>query len=135
MSTQVLTSPRLDPHFVYGFDAVGSAVMGGALLLTAAPLTVLAGWALPPAFLWTIGLLLLPWAAFNAWIARKSRPAPALVMANITADIGWIAGTAALVAIHAPALSGPGLAMLVGQGVAVGGVLFFKLMGRAALAS
>jgi hypothetical protein len=32
-------------------------------------------------------------------------------------------------------MSGLGLAMLVGQGVAVGGVLFLKLLGRAELAA
>ncbi len=135
MTTQVHTLPRLDPHFIYGFDALGSLALGAALLYAATPLTALAGWALPPAFLWIIGLLLLPWAAFNVWIARKARPAPAFVVANIVGDIGWVVGTAALVAIHAPTLSGPGLALLVGQGVAVGGVLFLKLLGRAELAA
>ena len=135
MTSQVQTLPRLDPHFIYGFDALGSLALGMALVVTATPLTGLAGWALPPAFLWIIGLLLLPWAAFNLWIARKARPAPGLVAANIIGDIAWIGGTAALAAIHAPTLSGLGLAMLVGQGVAVGGVLLLKLLGRAELAA
>jgi hypothetical protein len=60
---------RLDPHFVYGFDALGSLVLGVALLFAATPLTELAGWTMPSAFLWVLGLLLLPWAGFNVLAA------------------------------------------------------------------
>jgi hypothetical protein len=133
MTMQVQTLPRLDPHFVYIVDAVGSLAMGVALLVTADQLTALAAWAMPSSFLWIIGLLLLPWAAYNAWIARSTRPAGAVVVANIMGDIVWIAGTAVLVAIHATGLAGLGLALLVGQGIAVSGVLALKLAGRNAL--
>lgn len=135
MTDQAQTLPRrLDPHFVYGFDALGSLVFGGALLFTATPLTDLAGWAMPSAFLWVLGLLLLPWAAFNLWIARSNRPPKPAVTANIVGDVIWVAGTIALLAIHATGLSGLGLALLLGQGIAVGGILALKLMGRYALA-
>lgn len=133
MTTQVQTLPRLDPHLVYFVDALGSLAMGAALLVAADQLTALAAWAMPSSFLWIIGLLLLPWAAYNAWIARSARPAGPVVAANIIGDIVWIAGTAVLVAIHATGLSGLGLALLVGQGIAVGGVLALKLAGRRAL--
>jgi hypothetical protein len=88
---------------------------------------------MPANFLWIIGLPLLPWAAYNAWIGRSARPAAAVVAANIIGDIVWIAGTAVLVAIHATGLSGLGLALLVGQGIAVSGILALKLVGRRAL--
>jgi hypothetical protein len=133
MTTQVQTLPRLDPHLVYFVDALGSFAMGAALLATADQLTTLAGWAMPSNFLWTIGLLLVPWAAYNAWIGRSARPAAAVIAANIFGDIVWIAGTAVLVAIHATGLSGLGLALLVGQGIAVSGILALKLVGRRAL--
>ncbi len=134
MTTQVQTLPRLDPHLVYFADALGSLAMGAGLLVAADQLTALAGWAVPSAFLSIIGFLLLPWAALNIWIARSRRPAKAAVAANIIGDIGWVAGTAVLVAIHATGLTGLGLALLVGQGIAVGGVLALKLIGRRALA-
>lgn len=133
MSTQVQTLPRLDPHLIYGVDALVSLVMGVALMVTAAPLTELAGWTMPSSFLWIIGLLLLPWAAYNLWIARTGRPAPDVIVANIVGDIAWVASTAVLVAIHATDLTPLGLALLAGQGIAVGGVLLLKLYGRSAL--
>lgn len=133
MTTQAQTLPRLDPHLIYFVDALGSLVMGAGLLFAADQLTALAAWAMPSAFLSIIGALLVPWAAFNVWIARRGRPARAAVAVNIIGDIGWVAGTAVLVAIHATSLSGLGLALLVGQGIAVGGVLALKLIGRGAL--
>jgi hypothetical protein len=126
---------RLDPHFVYGFDALGSLVLGVALLLAATPLTELAGRTMPSAFLWVVGLLLLPWAGFNLWIARNTHPPKLAVTANIVGDVIWVGGTIALLAIHAAGLSLVGLALLLGQGIAVGGILALKVMGRHALAA
>lgn len=134
MTTQIQTFPRLDPHLVYAVDALVSAAMGIALLAVADPLSQLAGWALPADFLWTVGLLLLPWAAFNAWVAREARPARGVVLGNICGDIAWVIGSAVLVLLHAPSLSSIGLVLLVGQGIAVAGVLALKLAGARALA-
>lgn len=127
---QTQSLPRLDPHLVYFVDTLGSLAMGAALLVTAEQLTALAAWPLPSGFLSTIGLLLLPWAAFNLWIARSARPAGVAVAVNIIGDFGWLAGTALLLAIHAAGLSSLGLALLAGQGFAVGGILALKLIGR-----
>lgn len=134
MTTHTQTLPRLDPHLIYGLDAIVSAAMGIALLVTAEPLTQLVGWTMPAGFLWTIGLLLLPWAAFNAWVARTDRPAKALVRGNIVGDIAWVVGTIVLVLLQASSLSPIGLALLAGQGIAVVGVLAIKLAGARALA-
>ena len=134
MTTQTLTLPKLNPHFIYAVDAVVSAAMGIALLVTAEPLTQLAGWSLPAGFLWTVGLLLLPWAVLNAWVARSDRPARAVVRNIIGGDIAWVAGSAAMVLLYAPSLSTLGLVLLVGQGLAVAGVLAMKLAGARALA-
>jgi hypothetical protein len=134
MTTQTQTLPRLDPHLVYGVDALVSTIMGIALLVTAEPLTQLAGWSMPAGFLWTIGLLLLPWAAFNATVARSARPARAVINANIAGDVAWVAGSMALIALHATSLSTIGLMLLAGQGIAVAGVLALKLVGARELA-
>lgn len=134
MTTQIQTLPRLDPHLVYGVDALVSAAMGIALLVTAEPLTQLAGWTMPAGFLSTIGLLLLPWAVLNAVIARTTRPARAVVNAIIAGDIAWVVGSAVLIALHAPSLSTVGLVLLAGQGIAVAGVLALKLIGARDLA-
>lgn len=134
MTTLTQTRPRLDPHLVYGVDAVVSATMGVALLALADPLTQLAGWSLPAGFLWTVGLLLLPWAAFNAWIARTRHPAQSVVRGNIAGDVVWILGSILLLALHATSLSAIGLVLLAGQGIAVAGVLALKLAGSRVLA-
>ncbi len=134
MTTMTQTLPRLDPHLVYGVDAIVSAAMGVALLILAEPLTQLAGWTLPSGFLWTIGLLLLPWAAFNAWVARTGHPAKGVIRGNIVGDVVWVAGTIALLVLHAATLSPIGLVLLAGQGIAVAGVLVLKLAGARALA-
>ena len=134
MTTRTQTLPRLDPHLIYGVDAVVSTAMGVALLVLAEPLTQLAGWSLPAGFLWTIGLLLLPWAAFNAWIARTPHPTMGIVRGNIAGDAAWVAGSIALILLHVPSLSTLGLVLLTGQGVAVAGVLALKLAGARALA-
>ena len=134
MTTQTLPLPNLKPHLIYGVDAIVSAAMGVALLVAAEPLTQLAGWNLPAGFLWTIGLLLLPWAALNAAVARADRPARAVVRVSIGGDIAWVAGSAAMVLLYASSLSTLGLVLLVGQGLAVAGVLALKLAGARALA-
>lgn len=134
MTTMTRTLPRLDPHLVYGLDAIVSAAMGIALLVLAEPLTQLAGWSLPAGFLWTIGLLLLPWAVFNAWIARTGHPATGVVRGNIAGDAAWVVGSIALILLHAPSLTTIGLVLLAGQGIAVAGVLMLKLAGARALA-
>ena len=134
MTTQTQTLPRRDPHLIYGVDAAVSAAMGVALLALAEPLTQLAGWSLPAGFLWTIGLLLLPWAAFNAWIARMAHPARGIVRGNIAGDAAWIVGSIVLIVLQAASLTPIGLALLAGQGIAVAGVLAVKLAGARALA-
>ncbi|MGB3338965.1 MAG: hypothetical protein WBA73_17450 [Devosia sp.] len=134
MTTQIQTFPRLDPHLVYWVDAIVSAAMGLALLTLAGPLTQLAGWNMPASFLWTVGLLLLPWAALNAFVASSGRPARSIVLGIIVGDIAWVVGSALLVALYATSLSGIGLALLTGQGIAVAGVLALKLLGARNLA-
>lgn len=118
----------LDPRLIYGLDGCVSSVMGLALIVWAAPLTTLAGWTLPATFLLTIGVLLLPWAAYNLWIAR-SRPSALAVRANIGGDIAWVAGSALLFLIEAPSLTAMGMVLLAAQGIAVAGVLLAKLVG------
>lgn len=134
MTAQAQTFRRLDPHFIYAFDALGSLALGIALLVTATPLTALAGWSVPAGFLWTIGLLLVPWSGYNLWIARTPRPDRAAIVANIAADIIWVTGSAGLIAVYATSLSQIGLVLLTGQAIAVAGVLALKLAGARALA-
>ncbi len=118
-----------DPRLIYWVDAAGSLVFGIALIAAATPLTSLAGWSLPPVVLTGIGTALLPWALFNLAIARSSRPVPGMVRINIIGDLIWIAGSAALILIHASQLTATGWVMLVGQALAVSAVMAIKMLG------
>jgi hypothetical protein len=129
MNAAEATSARIEPRLIYWIDAAGSLILGVALALTAGTLTSLAGWSLPSSFLFWIGLLLVPWAVFNAFIARAARPPSAAIRVNIAGDVIWVGGTLVVMTLEASSLSGPGLILLAGQGVAVGGVLALKLAG------
>jgi hypothetical protein len=134
MTTQTQTLPRLDPHIIYAVDALVSATMGVVLIAAAGPLTQLVGWPLPAGFLMTLGLLLLPWAAFNGVVARMARPARAIINGNMVVDAGWVLGSVALGLVHAGSLTAIGMVMLAGQAIAVAGVLAIKLIGARELA-
>lgn len=127
MTTQVQSLPHLDHRLIYGADAVLSLGMGIVLMAFAGPLTALTGWSLPPAFFLTIGALLLPWAAFNTWIARTARPSTSVIRGNLFGDASWVIGSLGLVLIQAPSLSAIGLALLLAQAFAVAMVFSIKL--------
>lgn len=131
--TAMATAARLDPKLIYALDAVASLAMGVILLLASEPLTNLAGWGLQASFLFGIGVFLLPWSAFNMFIARSTNPSRSAVRANLVVDATWIVGTLALLVAQGNTLSGLGLALLAGQGLAVGAVLAIKLLGARAL--
>lgn len=133
MTTQTQTLPSLDPHLIYAVDAVLLAVTGPVLLAFAGPLTQLVGWPMPVGFLQAVGLLVLPWAVLNGWIARTSRPSRALTIGVITGDTMWVVGSVALLLLHAGSLTTMGLALLAGQGMLVASVVAFKLAGFRAL--
>lgn len=126
-ATTRLPELALAPRSVYVLDTFASALLGASMIAAAGPLTEVAAWSLPPAFLVFLGAALLPWAAVNAWSARQSPlPGAALAM-HALVDGGWVLGTLALLVIERHTLSSPGFALLVAQGVAVLGVLLMKL--------
>jgi hypothetical protein len=133
MASLTLPTTRLDPRLIYILDGVVSATMGMTLAVFAESLTALAAWSLPPSFLFTLGLLLLPWSAFNFALGRMARPAAALIRGNLAVDGSWVLGSLALIVVHWSALSPWGVALLVAQMLAVACVFAVKLMGDAAL--
>ncbi|WIG93437.1 hypothetical protein [Myxococcus sp. SDU36] len=121
-----------NPRFVYRFDAAASLLMGVALLLLAPTLTQLAGWTLPPSFLFGVGLFLLPWSAFNLWVGLK-QPVLGAALVHVLVDAAWVVGSVLLVVMHAQDLTPLGVALLGGQAFAVVGVLALKAMGLTSL--
>ncbi len=128
MTTLAQTSAKLEPHLIFWLDAAGSLIFGLALTFAAAPLTGLLGWSVPPTALLCIGLLLLPWAFFNLAIARSTKPASTLLVANLTGDGLWILGSVLLMQAEATQLSMAGWVLMSGQTVAVSAVLALKLL-------
>ncbi|MBJ3785419.1 hypothetical protein [Devosia sediminis] len=133
MTDLFAAAPRLDPHLPYLADGPISAVMGLVLIVTATPLTEIAGWSLPPAFFVTLGVILLPWALYNLMIGRMARPHPAMVWSNIAVDLTWALGSVVLVVLYQAELTPLGTALLLAQALAVGGMFAAKLHGAQAL--
>lgn len=135
MTALAQSAARLDPRFVYWLDGTVSFVMGAGAALLAAPLTAMVGWPLPVEFFVTIGLVLLPWAAFNIWTARAPRLPRSGYTLHLFVDISWVIGSGALLVIYGSTMSLFGLVFVAGQGLAVAGVLVLKLVGARAMLS
>ncbi|MFP2925698.1 hypothetical protein ACLESO_10855 [Pyxidicoccus sp. 3LG] len=119
----------MSDRLIYRFDALAAISMGAALLAWATPLTTLAGWPLPPAFLLGVGLFLVPWAGFNAWVSAQPALPPRAARVHLAVDASWVLGSAVLLLAYGPRMSGIGVAMLVGQAVFVAGVFVLKFLG------
>ncbi len=100
---------------VLALDAASCAAMGLALGLGAGPLADLFG--LPVELVRTSGLLLLPLAAFIAWLASRPAPPPPLVWVVIAGNLAWTAESFALLGQYDPTPLGAGFVAL--QAVAV----------------
>lgn len=133
MTSLALDSARLDPHLPYFVDGLTSAAMGLVLIAAAGPLTALAGWSPPPAFLFTLGILLLPWALLNFMTGRIARPAAGLIRGIIAVDLAWVLGSLVLLALYWSELTAWGIGLLVVQMLAVAGVFAVKLAGARTL--
>jgi hypothetical protein len=84
-------------------DAAASGATGLLLVAAAGPLTTLLG--LPEPLLRIAGLLLLPYAAFVAWIGRRTTPPRNAVRAVIAVNLLWVADSVLLL-VFGPALTG-----------------------------
>ncbi|UXN69797.1 hypothetical protein N8A98_21735 [Devosia neptuniae] len=118
---------NLHPRLIYLADTAACLVLGAVLIAAAAPVTALIGWTLPPALLIALGVILLPWAAFNLMTARVQRLTPAILATHVAGDALWVAGSVALAALHASQMGQLGLFLVLGQAVAVAGMLLLKL--------
>jgi len=102
------TMTNLTTKHVFTLDALGSAALGMLLAVFAGPLADLFGPALPSAALLVVGVGLLPWAAFNLWIARSPRYPRGAVLLNVIGDATWVLASLAVV------LLAPGTLTLLG---------------------
>ncbi|MBZ4394096.1 hypothetical protein OWM54_28335 [Myxococcus sp. MISCRS1] len=117
----------MNDRLVYRLDAFAAFSMGVTLLFVATPLTTLAGWTLPPSFLFGLGVFLVPWAGINVWASTQSPVATSMLLVHLLVDGTWVLGSVALMLVHSATLSTLGFVMLASQAVSVLGVFSLKL--------
>jgi hypothetical protein len=98
-------------------DAGASGAMGALLLLAAGPLEPLLG--LSAALLRWAGVVLLPFAASLALVARRTPPARGPVQAIVAANALWALGSVALLLGGRVAPTGLGVLFVLAQAAAV----------------
>ena len=96
-------------------DAAASGATGLLMAAAAGPLAPLLG--LPEPLLRGAGLVLLPYAAFVAWLGR--RPVPGLVRAVVAVNLLWAADCVLLLVSGFVAPTGLGIAFVLLQALVV----------------
>jgi hypothetical protein len=102
---------------VLALDAASCAAIGLLLSLAAAPLAPIFG--LGERLLFGAGLLLLPLAAFIAWLASRPAPPSLLVRVLIVGNLAWTAESFLLISMESGRITALGTAFVAGQAVAV----------------
>lgn len=118
-----------DPRLVYRFDAVLSLTMCVGLLVLAAPLTGLIGWAPMHTIILGAGIFLLPWALFNWAIGAATGPDRLSLTVNIAGDALWAVLSVALLVLYSAQMTPIGVTLIVGQMLVVLAVFAIKLTG------
>lgn len=102
---------------VLALDSASCATIGLLLCLDAAALSQLFG--LGERLLFGAGLLLLPLAAFIAWLASRPTPPAALVWLVIAGNVAWAAESFLLIATEGARITALGTVFVAGQALAV----------------
>ena len=112
---------------VLALDSASCAAIGLLLCLGAAPLSALFG--LGERLLFGAGLLLLPLAAFIAWLASRPAPPSPLVWLVIAGNVAWTAESFLLISTESGRITALGTAFVGGQAVAVLGLALLEYAG------
>ena len=112
---------------VLALDAASCAAIGLLLSLAAPPLAPLFG--LGERLLFGAGLLLLPLAAFLAWLASRPAPPAPLVWLVILGNCAWTAESFLLIAMEGTRITALGTAFVAAQAVAVLGITALEYAG------
>jgi hypothetical protein len=116
-------------------DAASSAAMGLLLFAAAAPLASLLS--LPESLLRQVGLLLLPFAAFVAWVASRQALARVAVWSIIALNVLWLIDSILLLLGGWVTPNVLGYVFVVGQAAVVGVLAELEYIGlrRTAIAA
>ena len=101
---------------VLALDSASCSMLGLLLALGSAPLSELFG--LGDRLLFGAGLLLLPFAAFMAWLASRPAPPSRLVWLVIVGNVAWTAESFLLISTEAGRITALGTAFVAVQAVA-----------------
>ena len=112
---------------VLALDSASCLALGLLLALGAAPIAGLFG--LGERLLFGAGLLLLPLAAFIAWLASRPAPPSALVWIVIVGNLAWTAESFLLISTEAGTITALGTAFVAAQAIAVLGVSLLEYIG------
>ncbi|HET9639940.1 MAG TPA: hypothetical protein VFP12_12115 [Allosphingosinicella sp.] len=112
---------------VLALDSASCALIGLLLCLGAGPLSGLFG--LGERLLFGAGLLLLPLAAFIAWLASRPAPPSPLVWLVIAGNVAWTAESFLLISTEGSRITALGTAFVAGQAVAVLGLALLEYAG------
>jgi hypothetical protein len=112
---------------VLALDSASCAAIGLLLSVGAGPLSGLLG--LGEKLLFGAGLLLLPLAAFIAWLASRPAPPSALVWMLIVGNLAWTAESFLLISMEAGRITALGTAFVAAQAAAVLGITALEYAG------
>jgi len=112
---------------VLALDSASCAMIGLLLCLGAAPLARLFG--LDETLLFGAGLILLPLAAFIAWLASRPAPPSPLVWLVVVGNVAWTAESFLLISTEAGRITALGTAFVAAQAVAVLGLALLEYVG------
>ncbi|HYW16773.1 MAG TPA: hypothetical protein VE891_11565 [Allosphingosinicella sp.] len=108
-------------------DSASCAMIGLVLSLGAGPLAELFG--LGERLLFGAGLLLLPLAAFIAWLASRPAPPSLLVWVVIVGNLAWTAESFLLISMESGRITALGTAFVAAQAAAVLGISLLEYVG------
>ena len=112
---------------VLAFDSASCAALGLLLTLGAGPLSPLFG--LGERLLFGAGLLLLPLAAFIAWLASRPVPPASLVWVVIVGNLAWTAESFLLISTEGGRITALGTAFVAAQAAVVLGISLLEYAG------
>jgi hypothetical protein len=124
-----MTANLITTRIVYAVDAAGSLGLGALLIAFANPAAALFGPSLPAVVLLAIGIGLVPWAAFNAWIATRPDLPSGAARVNVAGDAAWVVASLALLLLASAGLTMLGAAAVIAIGLFVGAIGSTKAMG------
>lgn len=122
MSRDAVLRGALGANAVYSFVCAVALTTDPQAL--AGALGVPSGPALP-----IVGLLLMGWAGFVGWQARRSRISTPLALLTVLADAGWVLATLAGLALWGHVLAPGGGWLVAGVGAGVGALAVAQLVG------